>query len=47
MFEFPSCVLQFLNRDVYLNGIEMYESLIKAYSSYEDNAGNGESKDVL
>lgn len=38
---------EFLNRDVYLKGIEMYESIINAYASYMENRGNGESKDEL
>ncbi|KAF7810550.1 aminoacylase-1 isoform X2 [Senna tora] len=39
---------EFLNQDEYLKGIEIYESIIKAYASYMENIGeNRESKDEL
>ncbi|XP_028787393.1 aminoacylase-1-like [Neltuma alba] len=31
---------EFLNQEVYLKGITMYESIIKAYASYVENEGN-------
>ncbi|KAK4261891.1 hypothetical protein QN277_004827 [Acacia crassicarpa] len=38
---------EFLNRDVYLKGIEIYESIIKAYATYLEKGGNRESRDEL
>ncbi|XP_028766959.1 aminoacylase-1-like [Neltuma alba] len=38
---------EFLNRDVYLKGVEIYESIIKAYASYVEDGGNRESRDEL
>ncbi|KAF7808774.1 aminoacylase-1 isoform X2 [Senna tora] len=39
--------LLFLNQDEYLKGIEIYESIIKAFATYVENGGNKESKAEL
>lgn len=39
--------MQFLHKDVYLKGIEIYESIIKAYASFNDHGRDGASKDEL
>ncbi|XP_043710944.1 aminoacylase-1-like [Telopea speciosissima] len=38
---------EFLNQAEYLKGIEIYESIIKAYTSYTEHTGNVVSKDEL
>ncbi|CAK7329058.1 unnamed protein product [Dovyalis caffra] len=38
---------EFLNKDEYLKGIHIYESIIKAYASYIEHASNGSTKDEL
>lgn len=38
---------QFLHKDEYLKGIEIYESIIKAYASFNDHVRDGASKDEL
>ncbi|KAK7308341.1 hypothetical protein VNO77_41943 [Canavalia gladiata] len=38
---------EFLNKDVYLKGIEIYESIIKAYASFDDHGKDGGSRDEL
>lgn len=41
-------LVQFLNKDEYLRGIDMYESIIKAYASYiESTTKDGTSRDEL
>jgi len=40
--------MQFLHKDEYLKGIEIYESIIKAYASFNDHGRrDGASKDEL
>lgn len=39
--------LQFLNKDEYLKGIEIYESIIRAYASYVDHGRSAGSRDEL
>ncbi|CAJ1933015.1 unnamed protein product [Sphenostylis stenocarpa] len=38
---------EFLHKDEYLKGIEIYESIIKAYASFNDHGRDGASKDEL
>lgn len=38
---------EFLNKDEYLKGIEIYESIIKSYSSFDDHGRDGGSRDEL
>ncbi|XP_021811472.1 aminoacylase-1 [Prunus avium] len=38
---------EFLNKDEYLKGIEIYESIIKAYASYVDHGRSAGSRDEL
>ncbi|KAK7308338.1 hypothetical protein VNO77_41940 [Canavalia gladiata] len=38
---------EFLNKDVYLKGIEIYDSIIKAYASADDHGRDGGSRDEL
>ncbi|MED6156499.1 hypothetical protein PIB30_014897 [Stylosanthes scabra] len=38
---------EFLSKDEYLKGIEIYESIIKAYASFEGNGSEGGSRDEL
>ncbi|XP_027360374.1 aminoacylase-1-like isoform X1 [Abrus precatorius] len=38
---------EFLNKDVYLKGIEIYESIIKEYASFDDHGRDGGSRDEL
>ncbi|XP_014490965.1 aminoacylase-1 isoform X1 [Vigna radiata var. radiata] len=38
---------EFLHKDEYLKGIEIYESIIKAYASFNDHVRDGASKDEL
>ncbi|CAL0314818.1 unnamed protein product [Lupinus luteus] len=38
---------EFLHKDEYLKGIEIYESIIKAYASFDDHAKHGGSRDEL
>ncbi|PON48323.1 N-acyl-L-amino-acid amidohydrolase [Trema orientale] len=38
---------EFLNKAEYLKGIEVYESIIKAYASYSEHSISGDSKDEL
>lgn len=45
--ELISTLLQFLNKAEYLKGIEVYESIIKAYASYTQHARSDRSKDEL
>ena len=42
-----SALLQFLNQDEYLKGINVYESIIKAYASYVEDKSTGSSRDEL
>lgn len=42
-----STFLQFLNKAEYLKGVEIYESIIKAYASYAEHASNEGTKDEL
>lgn len=39
--------MQFLNQAEYLKGIEIYESIIKAYASYVESTGDKVPKDEL
>jgi len=39
--------MQFLHKDEYLKGIEIYESIIKAFASFNDHGRDGASKDEL
>lgn len=39
--------LQFLNKDEYLKGIDMYESIIKAFTSFDDHARDDASRSEL
>lgn len=47
LLSYFSFFLQFLNQDEYLKGIDMYESIIKAYTSYVDDKKDEASKDEL
>ncbi|KAK7310331.1 hypothetical protein RJT34_07784 [Clitoria ternatea] len=38
---------EFLNKDVYLKGIKIYESIIKAYASFDGHGRDGVSRDEL
>ncbi|KAL5562305.1 hypothetical protein UlMin_032052 [Ulmus minor] len=38
---------EFLSKDEYLKGIEIYESIIQSYASFAENARNGGSRDEL
>lgn len=38
---------EFLNQDEYLKGINIYESIIKAYASYVEDKSTGSSRDEL
>ncbi|OIW05368.1 hypothetical protein TanjilG_28833 [Lupinus angustifolius] len=38
---------EFLHKDEYLKGIEIYESIIKAYASFDDHGKHGGSRDEL
>ncbi|XP_057445286.1 uncharacterized protein LOC130737514 [Lotus japonicus] len=38
---------EFLNKDEYLKGIKIYESIIKTYASFEDHGRDGGSRDEL
>jgi aminoacylase len=38
---------EFLNKDEYLKGIDVYESIIKSYAAFAENASDGVSRDEL
>ena len=42
-----SILLQFLNQDEYLKGVDVYVSIIKAYASYVEHTRKEGSKDEL
>jgi len=39
--------MQYLHKDEYLKGIKVYESIIKAYASFDERLKDGTSKDEL
>lgn len=47
MVDMLSLLLQFLNKDEYLKGIEVYESIIKTFASYIQHPKEDASREEL
>lgn len=47
MVNMHSLLLQFLNKDEYLKGIDVYESIIKTYASYIQHQRDDASREEL